>query len=34
LRIALVWGWVGTKDIEQTLCLVDQELAILYRLTH
>ena len=34
LRIALAWGWVSTKDIDQTLDLVDQELAILYRLTH
>ena len=34
LRIALAWGWVGARDIDQTLGLVDQELAILYRLTH
>jgi four helix bundle protein len=34
LRIALAWGWVSSRDIDRTLGLIDQELAILYRLTH
>jgi len=34
LQVALAWGWVDGKDIDPALGLLDQELAILYRLTH
>ena len=34
LRVALAWGWVGTHQIERPLNLLDQELAMLWRLTH
>jgi four helix bundle protein len=34
LRIAVAWGWVATKDIAASMDLIDQELAILWRLTH
>jgi four helix bundle protein len=34
LQVALAWGWVESQDIDHTLGLIDQELAMLYTLTH
>src|SRR5262245_40132255 len=34
LHVALAWGWVDIQEIDRALDLLDQELAILYRLTH
>jgi four helix bundle protein len=34
LRVALAWGWVRAEQLETSLSLIDQELAMLWRLTH
>ena len=34
LRVAMAWGWLGTRDTENALALLDRELAVLWRLTH
>jgi four helix bundle protein len=34
LRVAIAWGWIRSKDIAIAMDLIDQELAILWRLTH
>jgi four helix bundle protein len=34
LRVAIAWGWIKRSDIAEALNLIDQELAILWRLTH
>ena len=34
LRVALAWGWIRPAEIERALDLLDQELAMLWRLTH
>ena len=34
LRVALTWGWVEPKDVQQTLDLLDRQVAVLWRLTH
>jgi four helix bundle protein len=34
LRVAIAWGWITTQDAAQALDLIDQELAMLWRLTH
>src|SRR5882757_9870564 len=34
LRVALAWGWVDANRIAHALSLIDQELAMLWRLTH
>ena len=34
LRVALAWGWVGRTDIDNSLELIDREVAQLWRLTH
>jgi four helix bundle protein len=33
LHLALAWGWVDDPQIEPALALLDQELAMLWKLT-
>ena len=33
LRVALAWGWIRQEQIHSSLSLIDQELAMLWRLT-
>jgi four helix bundle protein len=34
LRVALAWRWIGQADCAASLALIDEELAMLWRLTH
>ena len=34
LRVALAWRWIASADCEASLALIDEELAMLWRLTH
>ena len=34
LQVAVAWGWLEPRSVEQTASLLDRELAMLYRLTH
>ena len=34
LRVAVEWSWIRPRDIETSLGLIDQVLAMTWRLTH
>jgi four helix bundle protein len=34
LRVAVAWGWIRQRDIETSLDLIDQVVAMTWRLTH
>jgi four helix bundle protein len=34
LRVAVAWGWIRQRDIDRPLDLIDQVVAITWRLTH
>jgi four helix bundle protein len=34
LRIALAWGWLRSSQVDDSLRLIDRELALLWGLTH
>jgi four helix bundle protein len=34
LRVALAWGWLRSGQVDETLALIDRELALLWGLTH
>jgi four helix bundle protein len=34
LLVAQAWGWVAEAEIEESLALLDRELAMLWKLTH
>jgi four helix bundle protein len=34
LRVALAWGWVADKEVENPLQLLDRELGLIWGLTH
>ena len=34
LRVAVAWGWIRQRDIDRSLDLIDQVVAITWRVTH